>query len=156
MQVCQDKLSTGRRCANAKAGQEWKVRVADKGGCRVLRNDNRVWEIEGQVPGRCHLGEPPTRILLSGTGYTYARGVLHVRPVPGEKVFHVSIQLSMDEYIRGIAEVPDRLADGDAQGAGGGGAELCGLQGVWDTAPSRALTKHAAQGMLVPSLWGHP
>jgi SpoIID/LytB domain protein len=106
VQVCQNKLSTGRRCANAKAGQEWKVRVADKGGCRVLRNDNRVWETRGKCRVDVTWDEAPTRILLSGTGYTYARGVLHVRPVPGKDAFHVSIQLSMDEYIRGIAEVP--------------------------------------------------
>ena len=106
VKVCQDKLSGGRRCANAKEGQEWKVRTADKGGCRIFRNGNRVWESRGKCRVDVALGGPPTRILLSGTGYTYARGVLHMRPVPDQKAFHVSLQVSMNEYIRGIAEVP--------------------------------------------------
>ena len=130
VQVCQNKLSTGRRCANAKAGQEWKVRVADKGGCRVLRNDNRVWETRGKCRVDVTWDEAPTRILLSGTGYTYARGVLHVRPVPGKKAVP-RIDPAFDGRVhQGHRRGSHRLADGDAQGAGGGGAQLRGLQGV--------------------------
>ena len=39
---------------------------------------------KGQVPGRRHLGRAADPILLSGTGYTYARGC-SISPVPGKK-----------------------------------------------------------------------
>ena len=108
-----------------------------------LRNDSRVWETRGKSRVDVTWDGPPTRILLSGTGYTYARGA-PFPPVPGKKTFHVSIQLSMNEYIRGIAEVPTDWPTATLK-AQAVAARAMRPTRCWGTARSEALTQHGAR-----------
>ena len=109
--VCQVKFDGTTRCATAQVGETWKVKTAKGGGCKVYRDDAVAWKGRGECIVDVTWEGSPTRILVPTTGFTYARGSLRFRPVPGSATFHLSVQLSIDAYVKGIAEVPTAWPD---------------------------------------------
>lgn len=92
-------------------GESWSFRSTGAGTCQFFNGETAM----GTAGDNCYArimriipeGAPDTdtRITLTDTGRTYARGEIAVRPSTSTE-FHVMAELSMEDYMLGIAEVP--------------------------------------------------
>ncbi|HUG74429.1 MAG TPA: SpoIID/LytB domain-containing protein, partial [Acidimicrobiia bacterium] len=115
VEVCKPGQEAGGDCFTASPGERWRYRwhPEDGGFCAVTRN----WEVMYSHASDCNIrlfwaDQPNTRVSFASNrsvARTFARGHLSfVGPVTqnGHTGFHFNVVLSLEDYVRGIAEVP--------------------------------------------------
>ncbi|MEX2279353.1 MAG: S-layer homology domain-containing protein [Acidimicrobiia bacterium] len=88
----------------AQSGESWELRSLGGGLCQFFR-DGEPLPSTGQCRGSIEWAQGSTVLTLESVGgrqYTWGR--LRIRPVGSE--FHVVLEIGVEEYVRGIAEVP--------------------------------------------------
>jgi SpoIID/LytB domain protein len=93
----------------AKPGETWEFKVRSNGTCRFKRDGAAVTD-----PGRCKgslRGLSPSgshvRVIGVGSGRdTFGRGDVNIRTPDDGASVQVSLEISMDDYLYGLAEVP--------------------------------------------------
>jgi SpoIID/LytB domain protein len=97
----------GSECQTANAGESWTL-TGSAEGCQLARGGDLI-STAGDCSGGITWGnQPNTRVRFTSFSpqRTYARGEVRFTHVsPG--VFHVTVLASMDEYLLGLAEVPN-------------------------------------------------
>ena len=102
-EICRSGEAAGACSFQMQSGETW--RIDGDGASCTLRRDGTV--VAGPEP--CYFSivwadQPNTKIDFPGLGRTFARGTLYV--TDGDAGFHVSVELSLEEYVYGIGEVP--------------------------------------------------
>jgi len=95
--------------STVRPGEVWKFVALDNGECRFEADGNPV-----TAAGSCRAtvkGMSPegARIKISGLEPTrdeFARGLMRVRSPNAGESFHVSLEIGLEEYMYGLAEVP--------------------------------------------------
>jgi len=88
----------------ASPGEQWEFRALGGGQCQFFQNNNPVGN-PGTCRGSIEWGQPGTVITLDSVGgREYAWGRIRMRPVGS--AFHVVIEVGLEDYVRGIAEMP--------------------------------------------------
>lgn len=86
-------------------GESWSFRSTGPGTCQFFNGETPMGG-EDNCFGRIILGvDTETRITLTDSGHTFARGEITVRPTTSTE-FHVIVEISMEDYLLGIREVP--------------------------------------------------
>jgi SpoIID/LytB domain protein len=88
----------------ASPGEQWEFRALGGGQCQFFRGGSPIGN-----PGTCRASiewnQPGTVIRIDSLGgREYAWGRIRMRPVGA--AFHVVIELGVEQYVRGIAEIP--------------------------------------------------
>lgn len=88
----------------AQPGEAWEFKALGGGTCQFFREGAPVGK-----PGYCRAlvewsPQPDVSIHLDDLGREYARGTIRIRPVGNN--FHVSLEIGVEDYVKGIAEVP--------------------------------------------------
>jgi SpoIID/LytB domain protein len=106
--VCQG-WGAGSDCSlHVKAGETWRVSVGGSGLCTFERTKPASPVVAGE-PRDCDSSiRPDSQVRVTMDGYTYRSGIFRLRKVPGSNPvrFHVVLQIGIDAYLRGIAEMP--------------------------------------------------
>lgn len=88
----------------ASPSEQWEFRALGGGQCQFFQNGNPVGN-PGTCRGSIEWGQPGTVITLDSVGgREYAWGRLRMRPVGS--AFHVVLEIGVEDYVRGIAEMP--------------------------------------------------
>lgn len=87
----------------ASPGEKWEFRALGGGQCQFFRNGNPVGNV-GTCRGSIEWDQPGTVIKLNGLNRELAWGRLRMRPVGSN--FHVVVEIGVEQYVRGIAEMP--------------------------------------------------
>jgi peptidoglycan hydrolase-like amidase len=110
LDLCQSNDGTGPcpRPEHPQPGQVWTLEKVS-GGCRFFQNGVAV----GPQPGDCRASiswdNATTRIKVNGREYAY--GTLKIRTsYVGSGNFHISLAIGLEDYMRGIAEMPAHWA----------------------------------------------
>jgi SpoIID/LytB domain protein len=121
VQVCKPGQEAGGDCFTANPGESWRYRwyPEDGGFCVVTRNSAVMYSHASSCNIRLFWSDQPnTRVSFasnSDVARTFARGhISFVGPVTesrnegylGWTGFHLNVVLSLDDYVKGIAEVP--------------------------------------------------
>lgn len=88
----------------AQPGEAWELRALGGGSCQFFKNGSAVGN-----PGSCRAAiewqpQPGVSVHLDDIGREYARGTIRIRPVGAN--FHVSLEIGIEDYVKGIGEVP--------------------------------------------------
>jgi SpoIID/LytB domain protein len=88
----------------AQSGESWEFRALGGGACQFFRAGLAVGN-----PGSCRAyiqwsDQPTTRVFLEDLGYSYPRGTIRIRP--SGDAFHVVLEVGIEDYLYGIAEMP--------------------------------------------------
>lgn len=108
LDLCQVGDGTGPcpRPEHPQPGESWRFERVG-GGCQWVRNGVALGPQVGGCRASISWDDTTTRIRVNGREYAY--GTIKIR---GEGVaagnFHVSLALDLEEYVRGIAEMPQR------------------------------------------------
>lgn len=87
----------------ASPGEQWEFRALGGGQCQFFQNGNPVGNV-GTCRGSIEWSQPGTLIKLNGLNRELAWGRLRMRPVGA--AFHVVVEIGVEQYVRGIAEMP--------------------------------------------------
>jgi SpoIID/LytB domain protein len=89
----------------ASPGEQWEFRALGGGNCQFFQNGNPVGNV-GTCRGAIEWNPQPGAIITidSLQNREYAWGRLRMRPIGSS--FHVVLEISLEQYVRGIAEVP--------------------------------------------------
>jgi SpoIID/LytB domain protein len=87
----------------ASPGEQWEFRALGGGQCQFFQNGNPVGN-PGTCRGSIEWNQPGTVIKLNGLNREQAWGRLRMRPIGSS--FHVVVEISVEQYVRGIAEMP--------------------------------------------------
>lgn len=88
----------------ASPGEQWEFRALGGGQCQFFQNANPVGNV-GSCRASIEWGtQPGTVIKLNGLNREMAWGRIRMRPVGS--AFHVVIEIGVEQYVRGIAEMP--------------------------------------------------
>lgn len=87
----------------ASPGEQWEFRALGGGQCQFFQNGNPVGNV-GTCRGSIEWGQPGTVIKLNGLNRELAWGRLRMRPIGSS--FHVVVEIGVEQYVRGIAEMP--------------------------------------------------
>jgi len=102
MTVCLDDV-----CHAAAAGETWAMRSMGLGQCRLEKNGSPI-DAPGECSGQITWSSQPTRrVIFPGLSRTFARGRVLFKPVDGQSTFHVVVELPLETYLLGLAEVPN-------------------------------------------------
>ncbi|MCS5684584.1 MAG: SpoIID/LytB domain-containing protein, partial [Acidimicrobiales bacterium] len=112
-ELCFD--TTGQCVATATEGEKWKFGPDGSGGCAFSRQPGLGWwtgdYIRFDPPGGCSASARPaataTTIRIPKKGRSYRRGTLRFRESPTSGGLHLVAQLGVEDYVRGIQELPD-------------------------------------------------
>ncbi len=110
LDLCQVNDGTGPcpRPEHPQPGEVWTLEKVS-GGCRFFLNGAAV----GPQPGGCRASiswnETTTRIKLNGRQYAYGTVKIRTSNVASGN-FHVSLAIDLEDYMRGIAEMPPHWA----------------------------------------------
>ncbi len=102
-EICRSGETAGSCSYQMQEGETWSI-TGDGASC-TLRRDGTV--VAGPEP--CYYSivwadQPNTKIDFPGLGRTFARGTVFI--TDGDAGFHVSVELTLEEYVYGIGEVP--------------------------------------------------
>jgi SpoIID/LytB domain protein len=88
----------------ASPGEQWEFRALGGGQCQFFQNALPVGN-PGTCRGSIEWHQPGTVIKVESLGNReYARGRLRMRPIGSD--FHVTLEVGVEQYVRGIAEIP--------------------------------------------------
>ncbi|HVR33238.1 MAG TPA: S-layer homology domain-containing protein [Acidimicrobiia bacterium] len=87
----------------ASPGEAWEFRALGGGQCQFFQNGNPVGN-PGTCRGSIEWDQPGTVIKLNGLNREMAWGRLRMRPIGSS--FHISLEVGVEQYVRGIAEIP--------------------------------------------------
>ena len=112
-ELCFD--TTGQCVATATEGEKWKFGPDGSGGCLFSRQPGLGWwtgdYIRFEPPEGCSASARPTStattIRIPKKGRSYRRGTLRFRESPTSGGLHLVAQLGVEDYVRGIQELPD-------------------------------------------------
>lgn len=107
--------STGECAATVVAGEKWRFGTVGDGVCAFSRQAGLGSWTGGFVTfppsGSCSASvrpvDDPAIIRVPIKGRSYKSGILHFRETPNSAGFHLVLQLGIDDYVRGIQEMPD-------------------------------------------------
>ena len=108
-QLCFD---TSELCAiNATSGESWRFGQQGDGTCAFMRLPEGGNPYVVGPKGSCHASIRPTTgetdLTLPYKARTYRRGILRLRAAPEQGGIHVIHQLGIDDFMRGLSEVPE-------------------------------------------------
>jgi SpoIID/LytB domain protein len=88
----------------ASPGEQWEFRALGGGQCQFFQNNIAVGN-PGTCRGSIEWHQPGTVIKVESLGNReYAWGRLRMRPIGSN--FHVTLEVGVEQYVRGIAEIP--------------------------------------------------
>ena len=87
----------------ASPGQQWEFRALGGGQCQFFQNGAPVGN-PGSCRGSIEWNQPGTVLKLNGLDRELAWGRLRMRPIGS--AFHVVVEIGVEQYVRGIAEIP--------------------------------------------------
>ncbi len=107
--------STGECAATIVAGEKWKFGLVGDGECAFSRRAGLGSWSGGYVTfppsGDCSASvlpvSDPVLIRVPLKGRSYRSGTLHFREAPTSAGVHLVLQVGIDDYVRGIQEMPD-------------------------------------------------
>lgn len=111
LDLCQINDGTGPcpRPEHPQPGEVWTLEKVS-GGCRFFLNGAAVGPQAGGCRASISWNETTTRIKLNGREYAY--GTVKIRTANVESGnFHVSLAIDLEDYMRGIAEMPAHWAN---------------------------------------------
>ena len=85
-------------------GEDWSFEVVEPGVCQFFL-DGVATGTDGGCRASLTWGDG-VRVKIGSR--EYARGQIKVRPVPGSDKFHVSLAVGLDDYMYGLAEIPNQ------------------------------------------------
>lgn len=88
----------------ASPGEQWEFRALGGGNCQFFQNGNPVGNV-GTCRGSIEWNPQPGAVVtIDSLNREYAWGRLRMRPIGSS--FHVVLEISLEQYVRGIAEMP--------------------------------------------------
>ncbi len=88
----------------ASPGEQWEFRALGGGQCQFFQNNLPLGN-PGTCRGSIEWNQPGTVLKLESVGNReYAWGRLRMRPIGSN--FHVTLEVGVEQYVRGIAEIP--------------------------------------------------
>jgi len=108
--LCFDKSNECPTKANA--GEKWRFELTDNEKCYFSRlNDEGSYlpvTEEDECSGSLLLKDDGSSVVrLPRKGRTYDKGIFRFRMSPNSRKLHLSIQLNIEQYVKGIRELPD-------------------------------------------------
>jgi len=112
-ELCFD--DSGQCVGTAREGEKWRFAPDGSGGCFFSRQAGLGWWTGGYITfvpsGSCSASARPTStsttIRVPIKGRSYRRGTLRFRESPTLGGLHLVAQLGVEDYLRGIQEMPD-------------------------------------------------
>ena len=112
-ELCFD--DSGQCVGTAREGEKWRFAPDGSGGCFFSRQAGLGWWTGGYITfvpsGSCSASARPistsTTIRVPIKGRSYRRGTLRFRESPTSGGLHLVSQLGVEDYLRGIQEMPD-------------------------------------------------
>jgi hypothetical protein len=106
LDLCQSNDGTGPcpRPEHPQPGEAWRFERAG-GGCQWVRNGVALVPQVGACRASITWDNTTTRVRVNGREYAYGTVKIRTDGVSGAN-FHVSLALNLEEYVRGIAEMP--------------------------------------------------
>ena len=112
-ELCFD--DSGQCVGTAREGEKWRFAPDGSGGCFFSRQAGLEWWSGGYITfdpsGSCSASARPTSasttIRVPIKGRSYRRGTLRFRESPTSGLLHLVVQLGIEDYLRGIQEMPD-------------------------------------------------
>ena len=112
-ELCFD--DSGQCVGTAREGEKWRFAPDGSGGCFFSRQAGLEWWSGGYITfvpsGSCSASARPTStsttIRVPIKGRSYRRGTLRFRESPTSGGLHLVAQLGVEDYLRGIQEMPD-------------------------------------------------
>ncbi|MEX1133643.1 MAG: SpoIID/LytB domain-containing protein, partial [Acidimicrobiia bacterium] len=102
-------LCLGADCSlTAPAGEEWSIRwvSGETGKCQFYDASGVAVGAKGDCEGSLTwTGQPSVGVYLPGTGNTYGRGEILIKPALAGR-FNMVVELGLEEYLYGLAEMP--------------------------------------------------
>ena len=86
-------------------GLDWSYRSDGEGYCQFYNGDVPLGNKGPCVGELTWTDQPNTRVTVPQINRTYARGQILLRPAP-DGLFHVLVELDLEEYLYGLAEMP--------------------------------------------------
>ena len=102
---------TGPCVATATKGQRWKFGPDGYGLCNFSRQAGEGGYVRFEPSGECSASAQPiladTVLQVPRKGRSYRNGILRFRQSPTSGQLHLAIQLGIEDYVRGVQELPD-------------------------------------------------
>ena len=92
----------------AQPGQAWSLRVVGPGSCQFFFGETAQGEVFSPCNGEITWSDQPNvRVTVPTLARTYARGKILFVQVPGNPgAFHLLVELPLEQYLYGLAEMP--------------------------------------------------
>jgi SpoIID/LytB domain protein len=102
---------TGLCAVTANEGERWKFGSDGAGSCRFSRQDDDGNYVPVEPAGLCSASARPshqsTVIRIPRKARSYRAGNLRFRISPVSGRYHLSLELGIEDYVRGVQELPD-------------------------------------------------
>jgi len=102
---------SGLCVATALAGQSWAFALNESGRCvffeRLPNGPIKVAGMEGSCSASVRLGSPMATLHIPIKARSYRHGTLRFRPAPTTGLIQASLEIGIDDYMRGLSEVPE-------------------------------------------------
>ena len=97
--------------AHGAVGQKWKFGPDGLGQCKFSRKTGDggyvAFEPSGSCSGSVQMASPDGIFYVPLKGRSYRNGTLRIRESPLSGRLHLSVQLEIEDYVRGVQELPD-------------------------------------------------
>jgi len=98
-------------CIKALPGQNWRFRENGQGECVFIENPGGAATLFVSISGDCEASvrplSPHTVVNIPVKARSYQKGILKFRSIPNTSSFNVSLKIGIEDYLKGLSEVPE-------------------------------------------------